>query len=78
MMDWMIETYKWVTESFLECMKGVMLKTVVIDGDLAIYAAISKLLIDVDHRLYGWHIHQNGMKKVPKKGFCRKLNNLIY
>ena len=45
MMDDMIETYKWVTEEFLECMKGVKPKKIVTDGDLAICAAISELLM---------------------------------
>ncbi|XP_062093419.1 protein FAR-RED IMPAIRED RESPONSE 1-like [Humulus lupulus] len=44
-------SYKWARRAFMECMGGVLPKTVVTDGDEAIVNMLEELMDDVPHRL---------------------------
>ncbi|XP_062089745.1 protein FAR1-RELATED SEQUENCE 5-like [Humulus lupulus] len=71
-------TYMWATKAFLECMGGVMPKTIVTDGDEAIAGTIQSLMPDVSHRICYWHIHNKAVSKVKNPSFARQFSSLLY
>jgi zinc finger SWIM domain-containing protein 3 len=52
-------TYVWLLQIFLRAMCQKKPKGVNTDGDAAMIKAIRKVLTDVWHRLYSWHIEKN-------------------
>ncbi|KAL5579217.1 hypothetical protein UlMin_011659 [Ulmus minor] len=54
-----IDNYKWVLETFLDCMHSKQPTVIVTDGNTAMKAAISPCFPDSTHRLYGWHLSTN-------------------
>ncbi|CAH9139062.1 unnamed protein product [Cuscuta epithymum] len=72
------ETYKWVLETFCECMFGKHPKAVVTDGDGAMREAIRAVLPSSFHRLCAWHLHKNACDNVKNSRFLEDLNPLIY
>nr|KYP45199.1 Protein FAR-RED IMPAIRED RESPONSE 1 [Cajanus cajan] len=57
--DETIDTYKWVSKSFLEAMGNKHPKLVVIDGDVVMREAIKHVFPDTCHRPCAWHLHKN-------------------
>ena len=45
-----VETYTWVLEMFLECMKGMLLETVLTDGCRSMNKTLEDLIPNVVHR----------------------------
>ncbi|XP_057442710.1 protein FAR1-RELATED SEQUENCE 7-like isoform X2 [Lotus japonicus] len=76
--DESIETYKWVLETFAECMFQKHPKGVVTDGDLAMKEAISCVFPNARHRLCGWHIQQKALQKLKNSDFLDDFKVLIY
>ncbi|CAH9094339.1 unnamed protein product [Cuscuta europaea] len=72
------ETYKWVLETFCECMFGKHPKAVVTDGDGAMREAIRAVLRSSFHRLCSWRLHKNAFDNVKNSRFLEDLNPLIY
>lgn len=76
--DESFETYKWVLETFIECMNGVKPKSVITDGDLAMKRAIANVLPDTVHRLCNWHIERNAMSNVKEPMFFSCLQRFLF
>ncbi|XP_062085328.1 protein FAR1-RELATED SEQUENCE 5-like [Humulus lupulus] len=72
------ETYTWVLEEFLECMKNKPPPVVVIDGDHAVAKAIQKVFPTSVHRLCAWHLQNNVTINAPHPVFKSKFNELLY
>ncbi|XP_062100379.1 protein FAR1-RELATED SEQUENCE 5-like [Humulus lupulus] len=72
------ETYTWVLEEFLECMKNKPPPVVVTDGDHAIAKAIQKVFPTSVHRLCAWHLQNNVTINAPHPVFKSKFNELLY
>ena len=71
------ETYTWVLQKFLECMKDKLPETILTDGCRSMNKAIEDLMPSVVHRTCSWHILNNAIKHVHKEGFVGELRNLI-
>ncbi|XP_062093508.1 protein FAR1-RELATED SEQUENCE 5-like [Humulus lupulus] len=71
-------SYKWATRAFLECMGGVLPKTVVTDGDEAIANTLQELMPDVPHRLCYWHLHNKAVLKVKDPSFASRFTKLVF
>lgn len=56
MYDEIVESYKWVIEAFIECMKGKTPVIVKTNKDPAIKVAVQQLMSNSVHRLCSWHI----------------------
>ncbi|XP_057436526.1 protein FAR1-RELATED SEQUENCE 5-like [Lotus japonicus] len=76
--DESIETYKWVLETFAECMFEKHPKTVVTDGDLAMKEAIRVVFPNARHKLCSWHIQQKALEKLKNPDFLEDFKVLIY
>ncbi|RYR13694.1 hypothetical protein Ahy_B04g070548 isoform A [Arachis hypogaea] len=76
--DETIDTYKWLLETFVEAMGGKRHKEVITDGDLAMRDAIKNVLLDVTHRLCGWHLQRNACENIKNPNFLRDFKGLIY
>ncbi|KAL5831998.1 hypothetical protein ACOSQ4_017352 [Xanthoceras sorbifolium] len=61
------ETFLWLFETWLEAMRGHHPVSIIIDQDLAMRGAISKVFPNTHHRLCLWHI---------KKEFVEKLSHV--
>ncbi|XP_052147374.1 protein FAR1-RELATED SEQUENCE 5-like [Oryza glaberrima] len=72
-----INSYCWPLETFLEAMRQVHPKSLIIDGDLAMAKAISKVMPGAYHRLCTWHIEEN-MSRHLRKPKLDELRKLIY
>ncbi|XP_062112831.1 protein FAR1-RELATED SEQUENCE 5-like [Humulus lupulus] len=73
-----IASYMWATRAFLACMKGVLLITVVTDGDPAIEKTLKEFMPNVTHRLCYWHIHNNAISHTKDPSFGKQLTNLVF
>ncbi|XP_062119438.1 protein FAR-RED IMPAIRED RESPONSE 1-like [Humulus lupulus] len=71
-------SYKWATRAFLECMGGVLPKTIVTDGDEAIANTLQELMPDVPHRLCYWHLHNKHVLKVKDPSFASRFTKLVF
>ena len=60
--DEMVESFKWLFESFLVAHAGKRPKPFFTDQDLAMAKALSEVTPDTYHGLCPWHIMQNGIK----------------
>ncbi|XP_062080386.1 protein FAR-RED IMPAIRED RESPONSE 1-like [Humulus lupulus] len=72
------ETYTWVLEEFLECMKNKPPPVVVTDSDRAMVKAIQKVFPTSVHRLCAWHLQNNVAINEPHPVFKSKFNELLY
>ncbi|XP_062093910.1 protein FAR1-RELATED SEQUENCE 5-like [Humulus lupulus] len=72
------ETYTWVLEEFLECMKNKPPPVVVTDVDHAMAKAIQKVFPTSVHRLCAWHLQNNVTINAPHHVFKSKFNELLY
>ncbi|KAL5552488.1 hypothetical protein UlMin_039889 [Ulmus minor] len=73
-----IESYKWVLETFLDCMHRRQLAVVVTDGDAAMKAAIILCFPDSTHRLCGWHLSTNATSNIKSPDFTKAFRKLLY
>ena len=71
------ETYTWVLQKFLECMKDKFPETILTYGCRSMNKAIEDLMPSVVHRTCSWHILNNVIKHVHEEGFVGELRNLI-
>ncbi|KAG4947095.1 hypothetical protein JHK87_043102 [Glycine soja] len=71
------ETYVWFLEQFLEAMKGKTPCSIIIDGDLAIRNAITRVMPGVFHRLCAWHLLSNALSHVRDKQVLKWLKKLM-
>ncbi|XP_057444043.1 protein FAR1-RELATED SEQUENCE 5-like [Lotus japonicus] len=71
-------TYKWVLETFVECMFQKHPKAVVTDGCLAMKEAIRCIFPNARHRLCSWHIQQTAIEKLKHSEFLDEFSGLIY
>ncbi|KAL5547093.1 hypothetical protein UlMin_006780 [Ulmus minor] len=71
------ETYTWVLQKFLKCMKDKLPETILTDGCRSMNKAIEDLMPSVVHRTCSWHILNNAIKHVHEEGFVGELRNLI-
>ncbi|XP_057440078.1 protein FAR1-RELATED SEQUENCE 7-like [Lotus japonicus] len=76
--DEAIETYKWVLETFAECIFEKNPKVLVTDGDLAMKEAIRRVSPNARHRLCSWHIQQKALEKLKNPDFLEDFKGLIY
>ncbi|XP_057425943.1 protein FAR1-RELATED SEQUENCE 5-like [Lotus japonicus] len=76
--DESIQTYKWVLETFVECMFEKHPKAVVTDGDLAMKEAIRVVFPNARHKLCSWHIQQKALEKLENPDFLEDFKVLIY
>ncbi|XP_062088379.1 protein FAR-RED IMPAIRED RESPONSE 1-like [Humulus lupulus] len=72
------ETYTWVLEEFLECMKNKPPPVVVTDGDHAMAKAIQKVFLTSVHRLCAWNLQNNVTINAHHPVFKSKFNELLY
>ncbi|XP_062100283.1 protein FAR1-RELATED SEQUENCE 5-like [Humulus lupulus] len=72
------ETYIWVLQEFLECMKNKALHVIVTDGDHAMANAIKVVMPQSVHRLCAWHLQANLTSNAPHPLFKAKFNELLY
>lgn len=77
LIDETVDTYKWVLESFLECMEWKKPLTVITDGDNAMRHAIGVVMTGVVHRLCSWHIEQNIIKNIKDVRFLQTMQRLM-
>ncbi|KAL5543437.1 hypothetical protein UlMin_007221 [Ulmus minor] len=73
-----IESYKWVLETFLDCMHRRKPTVVVTDGDAAMKAAIILCFPDFTHRLCGWHLSTNATSNIKSPDFTKAFRKLLY
>ena len=73
-----IDSYKWVLETFLECMQYMQPTVVVMDGDAAMKAAINICFLDATRRLCGWHLSKNAASNIKSSYFMKDFRNLLY
>ncbi|XP_057452323.1 protein FAR1-RELATED SEQUENCE 5-like [Lotus japonicus] len=76
--DETMDTYKWVLQRLDEAMFGKHPKAFVTDGDKAMREAIKVVFPNSTHRLCGWHIQQNAVKKIHLANFLDDFNYLIF
>ncbi|XP_057452557.1 protein FAR1-RELATED SEQUENCE 5-like [Lotus japonicus] len=76
--DETVDTYKWVLQRLDEAMFGKHPKAVVTDGDKAMREAIKVVFPNSTHRLCGWHIQQNAVKKIHLPKFLDDFDYLIF
>ncbi|KAL5552915.1 hypothetical protein UlMin_040316 [Ulmus minor] len=72
-----IESYKWVLETFLDCMHRRQPAVVVTDGDAAMKAAIILCFPDSTHRLCGWHLSTNATSNIKSPDFTKAFRKLL-
>ncbi|XP_045827823.1 protein FAR1-RELATED SEQUENCE 5-like isoform X1 [Trifolium pratense] len=72
------ETYKWLLNTFLECMNNQYPTGVVTDGDGAMREAIKQIFPDSTHRLCAWHLNKNAGENVKNVGFLRGFQKAMY
>ncbi|XP_039129094.1 protein FAR1-RELATED SEQUENCE 7-like [Dioscorea cayenensis subsp. rotundata] len=76
------ESFLWVFQTWLRCMIGKHLKTIITYQDLAMGKAIAKVFPNSGHRLCSWNIGRNSMKYLvdlkSKEGFMRDYNNWLH
>nr|XP_025661792.1 protein FAR1-RELATED SEQUENCE 5-like [Arachis hypogaea] len=65
------ESYNWVLERFLECMKGKTPNAVITDGDPAMGIAIQKVFPEAHHRLCAWHLLRNATANISQPQFTQ-------
>ncbi|XP_057418215.1 protein FAR1-RELATED SEQUENCE 5-like [Lotus japonicus] len=76
--DETVDTYRWVLQRLDEAMFGKHPKAFVTDGDKAMREAIKVVFPNSTHRLCGWHIQQNAVKKIHLDNFLDDFNYLIF
>ncbi|XP_062088497.1 protein FAR1-RELATED SEQUENCE 5-like [Humulus lupulus] len=72
------ETYIWVLQEYLECMKNKAPHVIVTDGDHAMENAIKVVMPQSVHRLCAWHLQANLTNNAPHPLFKAKFNELLY
>ncbi|XP_062075572.1 protein FAR1-RELATED SEQUENCE 4-like [Humulus lupulus] len=72
------ETYIWVLEEFLDCMKNKPPTIVLTDGDLAMANTIHKAMPTYVHCLCVWHLQNNVTINAPHPIFKSRFNELLY
>lgn len=72
------DTYKWVISSFLASMKGKKPISVITDGDVAMWNAVTYLIPEARHRLCAWHIGRNVCQNVKDADIQKDFCHLIY
>ncbi|XP_062086395.1 protein FAR1-RELATED SEQUENCE 5-like [Humulus lupulus] len=72
------ETYIWVLQEFLECMKNKAPHVIVTDGDHAMENAIKVVMPQSVHHLCAWHLQANLTSNTPHPLFKAKFNELLY
>nr|KYP59904.1 Protein FAR1-RELATED SEQUENCE 5 [Cajanus cajan] len=76
--DETIETYKWVLETFLDAMCNKEPKSIVTDGDGAMWEAIKQVFPNATHRLCGWHLQKNACQNVKNSNFLADFKRAMY
>ena len=72
------DTYKWLLQTFSECMFDKHPQAIVTDGDPAMRDAIRCVFPNYRHRLCAWHIQKNVVEHVKNSDFLGAFNALIY
>ncbi|KAL4394587.1 hypothetical protein AHAS_Ahas02G0166900 [Arachis hypogaea] len=65
------ESYNWVLEKFLKCMKGKTPDVVIIDGDLAMQIEIQNVYLEAHRRLCAWHLLRNATTNISQPRFTQ-------
>ncbi|KAL5547409.1 hypothetical protein UlMin_002640 [Ulmus minor] len=73
-----IKSYKWVLETFLDCMHRRQPTVVVTDGDAAMKATIILCFPDSTHRICGWHMSTNATLNIKSPDFTKAFRKLLY
>ena len=57
--------------------KGKSLVSIIIDGDLAMKAAIKEVFPATHHRLYAWHLMRNATNHIRQPGFTTMFRKYV-
>ncbi|KAL4375239.1 hypothetical protein AHAS_Ahas05G0261900 [Arachis hypogaea] len=73
-----VRTYMWVLLNLLDVMGQKKSCVVVTDGDKAMRMTIVEVLPMVTHRLCGWHLEKNCVKRVKDTEFRKVFKKSLY
>jgi zinc finger SWIM domain-containing protein 3 len=78
-----VDSFKWLFESFLSAMSGKQPTTILIDQSAVMAKAINEVFPKSNHRLCVWHIYQNAAKHLShvfhsSKQFADDFGNCVY
>ncbi|KAL5810603.1 hypothetical protein ACOSQ4_027171 [Xanthoceras sorbifolium] len=77
LVDETVETYCWITKTFLKAMHGKCPKSVVTDGNHAMRKAIKSEMAGSVHRLCSWHLQRNAQTNLGNSDFCGAFSHCM-
>ncbi|KAH7569623.1 hypothetical protein JRO89_XS06G0217800 [Xanthoceras sorbifolium] len=75
--DETVETYCWITKTFLKAMHEKCPKSVVTDGDQAMHKAIKSEMAGSVHRHCSWHLQRNAQTNLSISDFCGAFSHCM-